>query len=288
MEKTYRRTDVMYLPALLLFAVFVIFPFFEGIRISFTNWNGFSQKFSYVGFSNFKRLALDENVRIAFTNTLIYGFGSTFFQQILGLSYALLLNMKFASRMVARTIIYLPVLISAVIMGYMWYYLVQYDGALNEIVVALGGSKQMWLGSRVSAVGTITAINVLQFVGVSMIIYLAGLQGIPGMYYEAAEIDGAGAWQRFVHITVPMLYPAFVTSITVNLIGGLKLFDAIMALTGGGPGYASHSLATLINSTYFGSQMAGYAAAIGLLLFVSILVFTILLQLVFKKREVQY
>ncbi len=288
MEATYRRTDIMYIPALLLFAVFVVYPFCDGVRIAFTNWNGFSQKYAFVGWSNFKRLALDENVRIAFGNTLVYGVGSTFFQQVLGLSYALLLNLRFPARTFARAVVYLPVLISAVVMGFMWYYLAQYDGALNEVVVALGGEKRLWLASRAGSVTMITVINVLQFVGISMVIYLAGLQGIPGMYFEAAEIDGANAWSRFAHITLPLLYPSIVTSVTINLIGGLKLFDVVMALTGGGPGYSSHSLATLLHTTYFGSQMAGYAAAIGLLLFCSILLSTALLQVAFKKREVKY
>lgn len=278
----------MYIPALILFVVFVVYPFFSDIRIAFTNWNGFSQHFKYVGFLNFKRLFTDDNIRTAFINTLLYGFGSTIFQQILGLAFALLLNEPFPGRTIARTVIYLPVMISAVIMGYMCIYLVEYNGALNDIVALFGGNKILWLSDADLAVAVIITINTLQFVGISMIIYLAGLQGIPNMYYEAASIEGAGAWICFRKITMPLLYPSFVTSVTINLIGGLKLFDIIRALTGGGPGYKTHSLATLIHSSYFASQNAGYAAAIGVLLFVIILFFTILLQLVFKGKEVQY
>ena len=112
MESTYRKTDIMYVPALLLFAVFVVLPFCDGARIAFTNWNGFSQKYAYVGFANFKRLFQDENVRIAFANTFAYGVGSTLLQQILGLAYALLLNLRFPARTPARAIIYLPVLLA--------------------------------------------------------------------------------------------------------------------------------------------------------------------------------
>jgi len=287
MESLYRKTNVMYLPALALFAVFIVYPFFEGVRIAFTNWNGFSQHYMYIGLKNFKRLLVDIDVKRAFVNTLIYGFGSTLFQQILGLGWALLLEKPFPGRTAARTVIYLPVLISAVIMGYMWYNILQYDGALNDIIVLLGGKKGLWLSSAGSAVTFIVVINTLQFAGISMIIYLAGLQGIAPMYYEAAQLEGAGYWRQLGGITIPLLYPAFVTSVTVNLIGGLKLFDVIKALTGGGPGYTTHSLATLIHSSYFESQMAGYAAANGLLLFVSILFFTIALQVIFKSREVQ-
>jgi len=288
MEHTFRKTNIMYLPALALFLVFVVYPFFEGIRIAFTNWNGFSQHFKYVGLTNFSVLAGDRNVRTALLNTLLYGFGSTFFQQVLGLAYALLLNQEFKGRTVGRTITYLPVLISAVIMGYMWYFVLQYDGALNDVIALFGGKKVLWLSRAGTAISLIVAINTLQYLGVSMIIYLAGLQNIPQMYYEAAVLDGAGAWRRFRGVTLPLLYPAILTSVTINLIGGLKLFDVIRALTGGGPGYATHSLATLLNATYFGSQRAGYAAAIGVLLFVTIFAFTVLTQAVSRRKEIQY
>jgi raffinose/stachyose/melibiose transport system permease protein len=170
----------------------------------------------------------------------------------------------------------------------MWYFVLQYDGALNDVIALFGGKKVLWLSHAGTAISLIITVNTLQYVGVSMIIYLAGLQNIPAMYYEAAHLDGARTWRRFVGITLPLLYPAVLTSVTINLIGGLKLFDVIRALTGGGPGYATHSLATLLNATYFGSQRAGYAAAIGVLLFCTILVFTIVTQTVSKKREIQY
>lgn len=282
------KTNIMYVPALALFAVFVVYPFFEGIRIALTNWNGFSRHFDYIGFTNFRLLVTDSNVHAALFNTLLYGFGSTLFQQVIGLAYALLLNGSFRGRIIGRTVIYLPALISGVIMGYMWYYILAYDGALNDVLALFGADKKLWLSQAGTAIALIININTLQYVGVSMIIYLAGLQNIPAMYYEAADLDGAGTTARFFSITLPLLYPAIVTSVTINLIGGLKLFDVIRALTGGGPGYTTHSLATLIYTAYFGSQMAGYAAAIGLLLFGTILAFTILLQYFSRNREVQY
>lgn len=288
MESLYRKANVLYIPALLLFAVFVVYPFCDGIRIAFTNWNGFSRHYSYVGLRNFVRLFQDSNVASSFWNTLLYGFGSTFLQQAIGLGLAIFLDKAFRGRAVTRAVVYLPVLISAVIMGYMWYYLLQYDGALNDVVVLLGGKKQLWLSSAGSAKAFILAVNVLQYCGISMVIYLAGLQNIAPMYYEAAAMEGARDRQVFRHITLPLLYPAFVTSITINLIGGLKLFDIIKALTGGGPGYTTNSLATLIHSSYFASQMAGFAAANGLVLFVLILAITLSLQAAFRKFEVQY
>jgi raffinose/stachyose/melibiose transport system permease protein len=228
------------------------------------------------------------NIRTALGNTIAYGFGSTFLQQILGLGAALLLNESFRGRGIARTIIYLPVMISGLIMGYMWRYLTEYNGALNDILTLFHKEPVLWLSSSVITVPLLIIINTFQFYGISMVIYLAGLQGIPGAYYEAASIEGAGAGMLFLKITFPLLYPALMTSVTINLIGGLKLFDVIRALTGGGPGYATHSLATLIHGTYFGSQNAGYAAAIGFLLFILILLITLILQKLFSKREVEY
>jgi raffinose/stachyose/melibiose transport system permease protein len=280
-------TNFMYIPAVLLFTVFIVYPFLEGIRIAFTNWNGFSQSYDYVGLKNFIYLFQDNNMYTASWNTMIYGFGSTFFQQILGLLYALLLNKMIFGRNFARTFIYLPVLIAPVIMGYMWYFMFQYRyGALNDVLALMGMDPLDWLAKGRRAVSLIVFVNTVQFCGVSMVIYLAGLQTIPTMYYEASQIDGASPVKQFRHITMPLLRPAFITSVTLNLIGGLKLFDAIKAMTNGGPGYASHSLSTLIDYTYFRSQSAGYSATMGILLFVMILVFTLIIQSLSARQEV--
>jgi raffinose/stachyose/melibiose transport system permease protein len=120
-----------------------------------------------------------------------------------------------------------------------------------------------------------------------MIIYLAGLQGIPASYYEAAEMDGAGSWKKFRYITFPLLTPAITSSVMLNLIGGLKLFDIIVALTNGGPGFATHSLATLVSHTYFRGQNAGYSATIGIFTFLLIMVISVLVMSFFNRKEVE-
>ncbi len=281
--------NLLYLPALLLFGVFIFYPFVLGVGISFTDWNGFSQASNYIGFDNYVSILGDDNVYKAFRNTVIYGFGCTILQQIIGLGYALLLNQSFRLKNVARTIIYMPVMIAGVIMGYMVYFLFQYNnGALNDLIGLFGAERVDWLASGPRAIGIIMAVNTLQFVGISMVIYLAGLQNIPKSYYEASEIDGAGPVGRFFNITIPMLRPAFVTSITFNLIGGLKLFDQIRALTNGGPGYESHSMSTLIDVVYFRTQQAGYSAALGIVLFLFILLVSLLLLKFLNKRRFEY
>jgi raffinose/stachyose/melibiose transport system permease protein len=280
--------NLLYVPALLLFAVFTVYPLISGIGLSFTNWNGYSAERSFTGAANYLRLFQDDTFRLVLVNTLIYGVGSTVLQQVLGLGLALALDRPLRGRGPIRAIVYLPVLVSPVIMGTMYYLLFQYNnGAFNDIVVALGGERVAWLSNAGTSVAIIVAVNTLQFVGLSMIIYLAGLQSIPAMYYEASMLDGAAGWKKFRYITLPLLQPAFATSIILNLIGGLKLFDVIQVLTGGGPGYATNSVSTYIGITYFASQSAGYASAMGIVLFLLIVAFTLLLTTVLNRRRLE-
>lgn len=285
--KTALSVNIFYIPMLILFFVFVIYPLFKGVYLSFTNWNGYSQNYKMIGWSNYKRIFLDDKVVTSFINTIIYGFGSTLLQNVLGLSFALFLNQKFIGRGFCRTVIYMPVMIASLIMGYIMYFFVMYDGgALNDILMIFGADAVDWMAKGNRAVLILTLINSFQFAGVSMVIYLAGLQNIPIMYYEAANMDGVNRWGQFRYITFPLLIPAISSAVVINLIGGLKLFDIIMALTAGGPGYSSHSLSTLVNRTYFGSENAGYASAIGLVAFVFIIFVSNFFMRYFDKKEV--
>ncbi|MFS0725460.1 carbohydrate ABC transporter permease [Paenibacillus sp. 1P07SE] len=280
---------LLLLPVLLLFAVFIIYPLIQGVRISMTDWNGYSQQYNEVGWRNYGRLLTDGRIHTAFVNTLIYGVGSTILQNIWGLGLAVLLNTAFAGRHAARAAIYLPVMISGLIMGYLWYFMLQYDGgALNDVLLAMGREPVDWLASGTRAVYIILFVTSLQYVGQAMIIYLAGLQSIPRMYTEAASIDGASRMQTFGRVTLPLLAPAIITNVTLKLIGGLQIFDVVIALTGGGPGYRSHSLSTMINYLYFDNQNAGYSAALGVMLFLLILLATIAVNRILIKREVEY
>lgn len=263
--------NLLYLPALALFAVFVLYPLVQGIGLAFTNWDGYSPDKDFVGLDNFTRLFTDSTFLTALRNTLLYGFGCTFLQQVLGMALALALDGRNRGKSFARALIYLPVLVSPVVMGMMYYFLFQYDnGALNDILAVFGLDKVAWLSTGPGAVTIIVIVNTLQFTGLSMVIYLAGLQGIGQDVYEAAELDGARGWKLFRYVTLPLLKPAVVSSVVINLIGGLKLFDVIQVLTAGGPGYESQSVSTLIGRTYFGQQAAGYASAMGVVLFVLI------------------
>nr|WP_242447675.1 sugar ABC transporter permease [Priestia endophytica] len=278
----------MYLPALVIVCFFIVYPFLNGIRISFTNWNGFSQIYSYIGFDQYKRMLFDPNTWLIVKNTLLYGVGSTILQNIIGLIYALLLNQSIRMKSIARTIIYFPVIISPLIMGYIWYFFFSYQGgALNDVLQVLGFDKINALGNPDVNTWLIVFINTYQFVGIAMIIYLAGLQSISKDYYEAAQIDGATPFQQFKNITLPLLIPSVTINMVLNIIGGLKLFDVIISLTNGGPGNASQSMSTFMYSLYFDKQDAGYAATQGVLMAVIILILSLAALLYFRSKEVE-
>ncbi|WDQ31121.1 sugar ABC transporter permease [Paenibacillus marchantiae] len=281
--------NVMYIPALIFFFVFIAYPFIQGIMISFTDWNGYSEARNFIGWKNYARLFADKDMGLVIFNTFLYGILSTVFQNLFGLLYALFVDMKFRLRGVVRTIVYLPVIVSPLIMGYILYYFFQYNGGtMNEVISWFGIEPKNWLNQWSSSVTSIIIVNNFQFIGPAMIIYLTGLQSISSDYYEAADLDGASAFAKFRSITLPLLMPAITINVVYNLIGGLKLFDIIMALTNGGPGYTTSSLSTFMYSVYSGQQDAGYATTVGNFMFVIIGVVGLLVLGNLRKREVEY
>lgn len=243
---------------------------------------------TFIGLDNYARLFQDRNFGTAFRNTLIYGIGSTVFQNVFGLLLALFVNSRFRGNNVVRTIVYMPIMISGLIMGYIMYYFLSFhNGVLNDIIAIFGRAPVDWLASPKFGVGAITFINSWQYVGTSMVIYLAGLQNIPSMYYEAAALDGVNTWGRFQHITLPLLTPAISSAVILNLIGGLKLYDGIISLTNGGPGFTTHSLMTYVSQQYFAAEKAGYSAAIGIFTFVLIALISGVCNHFIGKREVE-
>jgi raffinose/stachyose/melibiose transport system permease protein len=286
MENRYKRLNVLYIPAVVIMLVFVAYPLANAVYLSFFNWNGYSQTKEFVGITNYISMFDDKNFLVAVRNTLIYGFGCTALQQVIGLAMALLLNSKFKGRNIVRTIIYMPAMVSGLIMGYIMYFFFQYKGGvMNDVISWFGGKGFNWLGQEGSAIAVIVFVNTWQFVGVSMIIYLAGIQGVSQSYIEAAQIDGASPWQTFRYIILPLLVPALSSSITYNLIGGLKLYDVIIALTDGGPAKKSNSLATYIANRYFDAERAGYAATVGVFSFVMIMIIALIVDAYFRKKQ---
>ena len=289
MKSRYRQMNWFYLPALAIMLFFVAWPFIQTVQISLMRWNGYGKVKTYIGFSNYISMFKDANFGLSLRNTLIYGVCCTVLQNVFGLALALLVNTRFRGNGVVRTIVYMPIMIAGVVMGYIMYFFLTYNrGILNDILSVVGMEPKDWLASPFYSVFFITLVNSWQYVGNSMVMYLAGLQNIPTAYYEAAAVDGVTGWQRFVHITLPLLMPSIQTSVVTNLIGSLKLYDVIVALTNGGPGFSSHSLATYIPNRYFSAEKAGYSAAIGVFTFIFIMIISNVMNRYFSKKEVQY
>jgi raffinose/stachyose/melibiose transport system permease protein len=277
------------IPAFLLIVIFMIVPLGNALRVSFFKWNGYSQKMKFIGLKNYRSLFSDKVFWRSTVNTFIYGFGSTLLQNIMGLSAAIFVNKEFKGRNFVRLILYMPIMISGVIMGAIQYYIFNYEnGVLNNILNLFGVGNIYWMETGPRAVMIITLINSWQAMGFCMLIYLAGLQNIPKMYQEAALLDGATKRQIFFKVKLPLLMPAVTTAVITNLIGGFKLYDIIVTLTNGGPNRKSLSLSYYISLLYFSDEKAGYSSAVGIALFVIIFLVAVPINHYLRSREVEY
>lgn len=267
------KAQFLSLPALMIYGVFFVYPLIKGIGMSMTDWDGMKSP-QFIGLRNFIDFFHDERAIHDIKTTLIFAVGSAVLLNLVGLIYALLMNSEFKGKSIARVIIYLPAIISPLIMGYIWYFLLQPKrGYLFYALAQLGISDFLgnWMSSYGSALGVLVFVNVWQFAGMTMIIYLAGLQSISADLTEAAAIDGAGILQTFFRIKIPMLMPAIRINVITNIIGSLSVFDVIMSLTEGGPGYATESLSIYIMRMCYGSR-TGYSTAVAIILFIIILI----------------
>jgi raffinose/stachyose/melibiose transport system permease protein len=278
----------MAVPAVILFAIFFVYPLCRGVGISLTNYNGISAP-KFVGLKNFIEFFHDERALKDILNTLQFGLVSAALLNIFGLMYALIFDMNTTIKRVCRTIVYIPAVISGLIMGYIWLMILSPEtGMLYKILLSINaqGLFKDLLGSMDNAMWLIIGVNVWQWVGGPMIIYLAGLQSIPVELYEASKMDGASYLTNLWHITLPLLIPSIKINVITNIIGSLAVFDIIAALTDGGPGYATESLSMFIyRNTYGGST--GYATAVAVIMFFIVLIPVVLSLTVMRSKEVE-
>lgn len=279
------------LPAFLLYSVFVIAPTASALYLSFTSWNGISDDIRYIGFSNFVEIWNSTRVHHALKNTLIFTVALVVLENVLAIALAILVDKVRWFRNFFRSIFYLPVLMSGVVMGFIWVIILNYNfGVVNQLLDMLGLAswKVDWLGDPDLALISIIFSTVWKAAGYYMIIYLAGLQGIPPELTEAASIDGANGWQQFRHITFPLLASAMTVCMMLSMIGSLKIFDQIAVMTDGGPGFATETLTYIIYKVGFGELRQGFGTALAIVLFLLTLVLSLIQIKVLRKREVQY
>ena len=268
-------------PALLLYTALFILPSLLGFGFSLTNWNSYSNTIRYIGFENFREIFTVSGRSLFFLgNTLKFTAVSTALKVAIGLFLALAVNQELRTKKLLRTIFYLPVVLSPLIIGLVFTSIFHpVYGLLNRILVFIGlsGLTRQWLADISTAMGAVVFVETWRLSGYCMVIFLAGLQVIPAMYYEAADIDGAGALQKFMRITIPFLRPALTVNIILNIIWGLKVFDIVFVLTRGGPGYATGVLNTAVFYE-FSAGRYGFATALGVVIFLitSVVAFTVL------------
>lgn len=263
----------MAVPAFALYCLFFIYPLTKGIGMSLTNWNGYGQA-EFIGLKNFVDFFKDSRAISDIKTTVLFALGSAPLLNIVGLLYALLMNSKFKGKSVARACIYMPAIISPLIMGYIWYLLLQPGrGVIFNLLNQIGHPEWFpnWMSSYTSEIVVLVLVNVWQYAGMTMIIYLAGLQNISQDLYDAAMIDGATGWQSFRFITLPLLVPSIRINVVTNIIGSLSVFDIVMSLTSGGPGYQTETLSIYIMRMCYGSK-TGYSTAVAMIMFLIVLI----------------
>jgi len=276
------------LPALVIYCVFLVYPMLDSLSISLTNWDGLSPSRSFVGLANYGRIFHDPIAITAFENNLIWTAVTLVVPTILGLLLALGLNRRFRGRTIFRSIFYAPAILPLVGVAGIWSWL--YDpnvGLINTTLrhVGLGGLAQSWLGSPSTALPSVMVASIWQSLGFPMVLYLAGLQGIPAEQHEAARVDGATAWQRFWYITLPLLSETHIIVITLGVIGSFKVFDLIYAMTYGGPGQATQVLASWMYFNTFQYYHAGYGSALAWVIAAISLIVTIPYIRVMSRRS---
>ncbi|KRA25286.1 sugar ABC transporter permease [Microbacterium sp. Root61] len=265
------RTLLLYaLPALVVYAFVVIVPTLQGSIYAFTDWDGLNPDYEFVGFQNIVAVLQDPQSQRALINTVVIAIAFTVIQNILGLFLALAVNSRIKSRNFLRVLIFAPAVMTPVVVGYLWQYMLAPDGPVNTVLraIGLGAFAKTWLGDPTLAVCSIIFILIWQFAGYSMVIFIAGLQAIPEELLEAAAVDGAGPIRRFWNVILPLLAPAITINVMLSMIGSLKLFDQVWSLTGGGPGGLTNTLTTLMFREAFTYGDFGKAVSLGLVLLV--------------------
>ncbi len=277
------------LPTFIGFAIFILYPLVESLRISFYEYSILGDSY-YVELDNYSRLLSDSRLRKTYGNTVVFTGFAVFLNAGIGLLLAVFLNrrMPVLMRNFYRSAFFFPILIAHTYIAVIWQYLYHQDtGVINYYLAFLGIDPIPWLSHPAWAMAAVIIMDVWKNAGFAMLVFLAGLQSIPHEYYEAARLDGANERQLFSRITIPLLSPSIFFILVIFMIGALQVFDTIIVLTDGGPGDATRSVVMYIYQQAFQRLDFGYAAAISWTLFLVIMAVT-LVQFLVSRRWVHY
>ncbi|MDD7266763.1 MAG: sugar ABC transporter permease [Lachnospiraceae bacterium] len=286
-RKEMLKFQSLLLPALILYILFVAIPFFTTFFFSITNYNKYHPiEYSIVGFRNYSQIFKMDMLKIAMGNSIRYALLMTFFQSLIAIPLAVILNRKLRGRNVFRAAFFLPAMFSPLVMGFLWQVMLgpAETGLINQLLMSFGAKPIGFLSSK-HGLSSIIFTQVWQWVGWAVVIYLANLQTISEDMIQAAKIDGASRFQIFSKITLPLLYPGVTVVLVSSLVGGLKVYDIVQAMTGGGPGYATETIIGAMIKVGFTEGNYSLAAAFGVVFFVLVMVFTMGLLGLLRKWE---
>lgn len=287
-----KRTDkawyaLFVLPLVFIFITVVIIPFIIGIGYSFFSWDGIALNPKiFVGLDNYKQLFTDVRFMDSAKHTVIFTIVAIVFINLLGLTFALIVTSELRTRNIARTMLFMPYLIGGLILGYIWKFI--FTDAFSKIGEMTGLNKIFfnWLLNPVFALAALIIVATWQMAGYIMIIYITGIQGIPGDVIEAAKVDGAGFFDTLFRIKFPLIMPSFTICLFMTLSNCFKIFDVNLSLTGGGPSQATEMFAMNIYNEIFSLNHYGYGQAKAILFFIVVGIVTLIQVSITKKREV--
>ena len=268
-NKFFWRT-VFLSPPLIVFSIFVLIPLINSFYYSFTNWNGFNSEYDFVGLENYTRIASDNLFQNSIFNTVIWLISAILIPTILGLLLALLIDSQVRGSNFFKSIFYLPICLSAVVVGQIWIWIYQQEWGLLNIIINLfreNSFEYAWLSKPETSLYSVIIAWSWQQTALSMVIYLAGLTSIPKNLLEASQIEGANIFQRTFFIVIPLLIPATIIVVALSMINSLKGFDILYIMTQGGPFHSSDTLAMHMYNESFRKYRMGYGSAISVVLF---------------------
>lgn len=276
---------LLVVPALVFYLVFVIYPLFGGIFYSMTDWDGVKSTFNFIGLQNYKTLLKDSYVLEPLRNTFIYAFFNTIILNILGLIMAIGAESVTRGKNAFRAMLYIPSVLSAILVGFVFNFIFEKSfGAVGKQLGITVMANNL-LGSKKWALPMGILVTSWKSAGWYMVVYIAGLNNIDQSLYDAASVDGVTGWKRFWYVTFPLLAPSFTINMVLALERSFKQYDLMFALTGGGPGRASELISMTIYNESFTNKRAGYGSALGVLLFVIIVIITLFQMKVLRRRE---
>ncbi len=286
----YRLIVPFLAPSVLLYVVFVLYPYAQSMYISLTRWRGLTRNITFIGLENFQRMFGDNLFWNALSHNVIYLLTIPLITIAIGLFFAFLLTQGVAGAKFYRVTFFFPQVMSVVAIGVLWSFVYHPTmGVLTSLLRLLGvENPPVWLGNPDTALSAVGAVVVWQAVGFYMILFIAGMESIPSTYYEAATLDGANRWYIFWNITLPLLWDTVRTALVFLAIGAVDMFAIVQTMTQGGPSRATDVLATYLYERAFLQSEFGYATAIAVSMFLLVLTLSTVLLRVTQRESLEY